>query len=126
MHIQLETSDKNTIRSYTDEQITIGETTYQQSVIVSRDKIITSWPVHSLQDLNAKNLDFMLTVEPEIIIIGHKQPGINIPITVMQHLSKLRIGIECMSIGAACRTFNVLLSEHRRVVAGIIFYLNLR
>ena len=40
---------------------------------------------------------------------------------VMHYLSKQRIGIECMSIGAASRTFNVLLGEGRRVVAGIIF-----
>ena len=39
----------------------------------------------------------------------------------MSLLSQQRIGIECMSIGAACRTYNILLSEHRAVVAGFIF-----
>ncbi|HAU0934786.1 TPA: hypothetical protein JBH70_12550, partial [Legionella pneumophila] len=55
------------------------------------------------------------------IIIGHLQTGKTLPVTLISQLSQKRIGIECMSIGAACRTYNVLLSEHRAVVAGFIF-----
>lgn len=121
MHIQLEAPDKNAIRSYTDAEITIDATVYQQSVIISRDTIISEWPVHSVQELNEKNLEALLELEPEVIIVGHQQFGIYIPIPVMHYLSKQRIGIECMSIGAASRTFNVLLSEQRSVVAAIIF-----
>lgn len=125
MHIQLEAPDKNAIRSYTDAEITIDATVYQQSVIISRDTIISEWPVHFVQELNEKNLEDLLKLEPEVIIVGHQQSGVYIPIPVMQYLSKQRIGIECMSIGAASRTFNVLLSEQRSVVAAIIFSQNL-
>jgi len=121
MHIQLEAPDKHAIRSYSDAEITVDSIAYQQSVIIGKDTIISEWPVHSIQELNEKNLAPILELEPEVIILGHQQPGVYIPVLVMQYLSKQRIGIECMSIGAASRTFNVLLSEQRNVVAAIIF-----
>lgn len=120
MHIQLEAPDKNGIRSYTDAEITVGSAVYQQSIIIGKDTIVSEWPVHSVQELNETNLAPILALEPEVIIVGHQQSGVYIPALVMQYLSKQRIGIECMSIGAASRTFNVLLSEHRNVVAAII------
>ena len=121
MHIQLETPDNNTIRSYTDTQITIGATVYKHSIIISKNAIITSWPISSVQELNATNLEPALKLEPDIIIIGHQQPEAHIPMALMEYLSKQRVGIECMSIGAASRTFNVLLSEGRNVIIGLIF-----
>ena len=121
MHIQLETPDNNTIRSYTDEEITVGATVYKMSIIVSRQRIISPWVIHSIVELNETRLEPILSLKPEIIIIGHQQLGMQIPVELMHNLSKQRVGIESMSIGAACRTFNVLLSEQRHVVAGIIF-----
>ena len=120
MHIQLESPERNTIRSYTDTSITIGNTVYPHSVIISREILIADWPVRSIQALNETNLETLLALQPDLIIIGHQQPGIQIPLTIISYLSTRRVGIECMSIGAACRTFNLLLSEQRLVVAGII------
>ena len=121
MHIQLETPDNNTIRSYNDTEITVGSEVYQNSIIISRNEVISSWPIHVVQELNETSLAPAIKLDPEIIIIGHQQRGAQIPIPVLEYLSKQRIGIECMSIGAASRTFNVLLSEGRRVVIGVIF-----
>ena len=106
MHIQLEANDNNTIRSYSNTAIKVGETIHESSVIISRDAIITPWTVHTVQELTDDNFKPIIELEPEIIIIGHQQ--------------SLSIGLECMSIGAACRTFNVLLSEKLKVVVGII------
>ena len=121
MHIQLEPSDSNSIRSYSDEQVTIGETSYHQSLIIARNNIITPWPIISILDLSETSLQPIIELDPEIILIGHQQPGALPPYNLLQELSKKRIGLECMSVGAASRTFNVLLSEHRRVIAAIIF-----
>ena len=120
MHIQLEANDNNTIRSYSNTAIKVGETIHESSVIISRDAIITPWTVHTVQELTDDNFKPIIELEPEIIIIGHQQSLSTVPMLIMQSLSKQRIGLECMSIGAACRTFNVLLSEKRKVVVGII------
>jgi len=121
MHIQRETPENHAIRSYTNTEITVGHTVYTKSTLISREAIISPWPITSIQAFNDTHLEALLKLEPEIILIGHEQPGIQIPISVMQNLSKQRIGIECMSIGAASRTFNLLLSEGRKVVIGILF-----
>lgn len=121
MHIQLEAPDKHAIRAYTPLDVTVNGIVYQQSVIIGRDTIVSEWPVYSVHDLNEKNLKPLLDLNPEVIIVGHQQMGIHIPVSIIHYLSQQRIGIECMSIGAASRTFNVLLSEQRRVVAAIIF-----
>ena len=121
MHIQLEAKDNNTIRSYSETAIMVGETIYESSVIIGSETIISPWAVHAVQELTDDNLKPIIELEPEIIIIGHQQSLSTLPMLIMQSLSKQRIGLECMSIGAACRTFNVLLSEKRKVAIGIIF-----
>lgn len=121
MHIQLETPDNNTIRSYSNTEITVGSRVYQGSIIISKSEVISSWPIDAVQKLTEITLMPAIKFEPDIIIIGHQQPGAHIPIPLLEYLSKQRIGIECMSIGAASRTFNLLLNEGRKVVIGIIF-----
>lgn len=120
MPIQLEASETNSIRSYTDTNITVGQMVYQHSVIISKDSIISPWTILSINDINETTLAPALRLQPDIIIIGQSELSQQLPIAIMAYLSQQRVGIECMSIGSACRTFNLLLSEQRRVVAGII------
>lgn len=120
MHIILETADKHSIQAYSDVEIKINQTTYQQSLIVSAQQIIENWPISHLQQLTQTTILPLLQHNPRIIIIGHRHNGQFPPYPLIEFLSKQGIGIECMSIGAACRTYNVLLSEQREVVLGII------
>ncbi len=120
MEIQLESPDPHAIQSYTDTSITVNGVLYQNSIIISKDSIQTAWPVHSVLELCEKNITSLCDHSPEIILIGHSEHGKHIPISVVSFLANRRIGIECMTVGAACRTFNVLLSEHRAVVLGYI------
>ena len=119
MHIHLEAPDEHSIRSYNDAHIIVGETTYEHSVIISKERVL-SWSIATFSELSLTNLAPLLGDKPEIILIGHRERSAPLPIEIMAQLSKDRIGMECMSIGAACRTFNVLLAEGRNVVIGII------
>ncbi len=120
MYIQLEGRAPNTITSYDDKQLVINGTTYSNSMILSTQTIISPWSVHLLNELTPSTMTEMIQLNPEVILIGHSEPGAQPPIETRQWLSQQRIGIECMLIGAACRTFNVLLSEGRAIVAGFI------
>ena len=121
MQINLESSETHTITSYDDSHITINHITYGDSLIVSKQTIISPWPVHSVTALSEILLTPIIQLQPDVIILGHKQLGLQIPIMIVQYLAKLGIGIESMSIGAASRTYNVLLSEERNVVAAMVF-----
>ena len=120
MQINLEAADQYTIKSYSDSQITVNNTDYHESFIISRQAIVAPWSVHSVQELTEEVLKPILAFSPEVIVIGHNQPDLQIPMMLVQYLANQRIGIECMSIGAACRTFNVLLGEQRAVVVGFV------
>lgn len=121
MQINLETADINSIQSYSDSEIKINHLTYSKSIIISQEKLISDWSVSSVHDLNESCLEPIIALKPEVIIIGHNQLGQFVSAKLIHDLAKQGIGIECMSIGAACRTFNVLLSEMRAVVLGILF-----
>ena len=121
MQINLESPDQHTIQSYGDSQIMVNNTLYSDSLIISRQAIISPWSIHAVQALTEADLQPMIELQPEVIIIGQNQTGAQVPMMLVQYLSKQRIGIECMSVGAACRTFNVLLGEHRAVVLGMVF-----
>lgn len=120
MQINQEACDTYSIQSYSDTQITINHLDYKNSVIVSRNSIISPWPIDSITQLNETLLAPILLLEPEVILIGQHAIQSQIPALMLYYLAQKRIGIECMSIGAACRTFNVLLSEQRAVVLGVI------
>ena len=119
MEIQLESAEPHTIRSYSDHSIRIAELTLDQSCIISPAHIETTWPIHRIEELNMTHLPALLKDKPDVILIGHAGKPTLLP-EIASVLSQQKIGIECMPIGAACRTFNVLLSEHRAVVLAVI------
>ncbi|MGV3740666.1 MAG: Mth938-like domain-containing protein [Gammaproteobacteria bacterium] len=120
MEIQLETVEPHTILSYNEHSILVGQTTLSQSCVLSKQAIVTDWPIHHIDELNWDHMKVLLEYKPEVIIIGHAA-GPRALLSFASELSSQKIGIECMNIAAACRTYNVLLSEQRNVVLGIIW-----
>lgn len=119
MHISLETPDQHSIQTYSDSQIQINSLLYTQSLIVSKQEVLTDITIRSIQGINETYMEQLLKHKPELIIIGHKEHCLP-PIQRIAQLSQQGIGIEFMSIGAACRTYNILLSELRAVTLGLI------
>ena len=121
MQIHLEANESHTIEAYTDSAIQICSVTYDSSVIVSAKEIITDLTINTIKEVDLDLINVLARMKPKVIIIGHQQAGQWLNPEMASTLSKQGIGVECMSIGAACRTFNVLLSEGREVVAAFIF-----
>src|SRR3989338_3774786 len=120
MQIQIETRTKNTITSYDHSQVMINGILYNDNFILSKETIISPWNISSLNHLTIDDIEPIMELNPKVILIGHNTPDLQLPIDIQQWLSTYQIGIECMLLGAACRTFNVLLAEDRHVVAGLI------
>ena len=102
-------------------QVKINSVIYTCNLLVSATCILNPWSAQSISTLEIDHLTTAIDEKTEVIIIGHKQLGQFLPPTTLQALAQHRIGIECMSIGAASRTYNVLLSERRRVTLGLLF-----
>ena len=120
MDIHPEQREQHTIQSYSDGQILVNGTIYASSCWLTKDRL-EAWEVASLSDLTLEQLQPLLDQNPEVILLAQQQPPLQLPPTLLQPLFAKRIGVECLAIGAACRTFNLLLSEGRRVIAGFVF-----
>lgn len=121
MEIQLEAREPHTIQAYSDTAVTVNHEVYSNSIIISRDTLINDWSMIEGSEFNKQSLAPLLALQPEIIILGSHNPDALRRLDSIRQLCEQKIGVECMDIGAACRTFNVLLSEERAVVIGLIF-----
>lgn len=121
MQINLEKPEQHAVQAYSNTQIQINSVLYEGSLIVSPSKIISDVAIKDIELIDEDYINLLLSLKPELIIIGHKNTGKFPPMKLMADLSQKGIGMECMELGAACRTYNVLIGEHRLVVAGFVF-----
>jgi uncharacterized protein len=105
------------IRSVTADGIRVGDAFFHNPVILSAEKVIPDWPVTALEQLKEEHLEELLELRPDVVLIGTgaKQEFLD-PKQLMLFYSR-NIGVEVMTTHAACRTFNVLVSESRNVAA---------
>jgi uncharacterized protein len=114
------TTGVNTIRSYAPSEVRVGEIALIQSCLVSATQIVTDWRPRSIDDLEVRDIDAILALDPEIVVLGvGEQQRFPRPEWTAALLTR-GIGCEVMITGAACRTYNVLVSEDRRVVAALL------
>lgn len=107
------------IRSYDAHKLQVNEDIYESSIIITPITLIP-WNVKQIKDFTQQDVNLILELNPEVIIIGTGATVINLEAQwASQFLSK-KIGTEVMTTAAACRTYNVLLSENRHVVAALI------
>jgi uncharacterized protein len=121
MKLTLEgSSNINVIRSYSAQEIRIGEHSIHSSCIVTADTLIATWPPGSIEELQLNHLEPIFELRPELVLFGTGARQRFAPAEIRSALAARRIGVEAMDLGAACRTFNILVQEDRRVV-GVLF-----
>ncbi|MEE4293697.1 MAG: Mth938-like domain-containing protein [Xanthomonadales bacterium] len=112
--------DHNFIRSVGRNGITVKDEVYRDSLIVSADALIPDWPVRSMKEITAAHFQAVVELGPEVVLLGTGEKQAFLPPEIMMSLYSKGIGVEAMTTEAACRTFNVLLSEDRNAVAALI------
>jgi uncharacterized protein len=109
----------NLIRRYGADFVTVGERELRASCIVSATTI-DAWPPRSVAELGVEHLGTLFERNPEIVVLstGARQ---QFPRAALRaEFASRKIGLEVMEVGAACRTYNVLVGEERRVLAAIL------
>ncbi len=109
----------NLIRSYSGEEIRIGERVVRESCILTATELLTSWGPQSFAQFTSAHLEALIALAPEVVIVGTGMTQQFAPLEIRQALARHGIGLEAMQLGAACRTFNVLVQEERRVAAAL-------
>jgi len=111
--------DMNVITSYGEGSFVINNEEYNGSIILSPNSVF-KWEIESFENISTKELKYIEELNPEILIIGCGDTHQPIPIEIRKHFDDLNIGVEIMTTGAACRTYNVLLAEGREVIAALV------
>jgi uncharacterized protein len=111
------TSGINVIRAYGNGELRVNEHVYRGGVILSAATVIADANVQNLDDLLALGLSRALALEPELVLLGTGARQIFPAPSVGAQFLRAGIGFEVMDTSAACRTFNVLVGEQRRVAA---------
>jgi uncharacterized protein len=109
------------IDAYGNGGFRIGGEAFQGSVLVLPDGTVTSWSA-DVTALSADSFEAVLTASPppEILLLGSGARAAFVPPPVRQRLREAGIVVDAMGTGAACRTYNVLIAEARRVAAALI------
>jgi uncharacterized protein len=109
------------IQRYDASGFRVGGKDFEGPVLVLPDKTLP-WPVYELAEITLDKLAPVLAIEPpiELLILGLGELGGRAPPELAQALRPRRIVLEAMSTGAACRTYNVLAGDGRRVAAALL------
>jgi uncharacterized protein len=111
------TSGINVIRAYGNGELRVNEQVYRGGVILSAATAVADANVQNLDDLLALGLPRALALQPELVLLGTGARQIFPAPSFGAQFLRAGIGFEVMDTSAACRTFNVLVGEQRRVAA---------
>jgi uncharacterized protein len=110
-------SARNLIRSYAPGEIKINDELFRRPLIVASSTIAPGPAIADAAELTVAHAADILALEPELVLIGTGVRQVFPAAEFGAQFLRAGIGFEVMDTGAACRTFNVLVGEHRRVVA---------
>ncbi len=109
----------NLIRAWEPGRVRVAERWLAGNLIIGPEHIIEDWRVTAPHSLTIHDLEPALALAPTIMIVGTGTEPVLPDPDLMAALAARSIGLEVMGTPAACRTFNVLVQEQRRVVAAL-------
>lgn len=113
-------TDINLIRACSAREIAVREHTIRRSVVLSAGEILFDWPPASAEAITAEHLEAALMLQPEVVLLGTGARQRFPAGEVLAPAYRAGVGVEVMDTPAACRTYNVLVQDGRRVAAALI------
>lgn len=112
--------DSQIIQSYGGGRFKVSGVYYDGPVIVSRNQTI-AWHVTDIDQLTVADFESIVAL-PDIglVLLGGGARAVFPPVDIRRHLKQHGIALESMDSGAACRTYNVLMAEGRRVAVAMV------
>lgn len=101
-------------------RIWVHASPFEASVLVPWRGDVQAWAVGRPEELQASHFEAIAAFGPELVIFGSGQRHRFVSPALYRSLIERRIGIETMDTAAACRTFNVLVNEGRKVLGAFV------
>ncbi|MBA4267608.1 MAG: hypothetical protein C0453_21240 [Comamonadaceae bacterium] len=123
MKLHADKPDANTITAYGDDWIAVNGERLGQSVVLASSGERVDWLCTAHDELGEAHFNSLLALTdmpPELVIFGSGKRLRFVRPALLQSLITRGIGVETMDTRAACRTFNILAGEGRRVIAALL------
>jgi uncharacterized protein len=101
-------------------RIWVGPNVFEASIVLPWKGDVQAWGASSLEELTPDHFARIVAMKPEVVIFGSGARLRFPPPALLRALIEARIGVETMDTAAACRTYNVLVSERRSAVAALL------
>lgn len=115
------TQQYQTITAYDDAGVEINAKRFTHSLLVLPEIAPVGWPVTSFDALSVEHFDQIDAAKPDVVILGTGARQRFVHPKLITALTSRRIGVESMDNQAACRTYNILMAEGRKVALALIF-----
>jgi len=110
----------NAFSGYGEDHVAVNGQRHGRSLVVFPDRLLADWPVESAEQFSVGTLGFLADLPLEIVLLGTGRSHRFVHPRAYDSLARARIGVEVMTTAAACRTYNILLAEGRKVAAALI------
>jgi len=119
LHLNTRTN-QNIFTAHGAGYVTVNGKSFEHSIVVTPEQVFSDWQAQGFDSLNESHFAYLLAIKPEIVLLGTgTQQRFPHP-RLYQQLTAAGIGVESMNTPAACRTYNILMGEDRKVVAAIL------
>lgn len=121
MKLQLEKTDGlNTFTAYGEGYVSVNGIRHNCNLAVLPDRLLPNWTRATFETLGAADLELLASLDAEIILLGTgNQLRFPSP-ELLRPLVQAQKGLEVMDLPAACRTYNILMGEGRKVAVGLL------
>jgi uncharacterized protein len=107
----------NTVTAYGPGFIEVNKSRHEGHLLLMPDAPVQRWQAGAFESLSPADLDALLELRPEIVLLGTGRRQRFPHPRLAGTLARAGVGFEVMDTAAACRTYNILMSEGRRVLA---------
>ena len=108
------------ITGYGPDWVRVNQQEFRRSLIVTPERLVTDWPPQTFGDLVEAHFAVIAELEPEIVLLGTGAHQRFPPSSLLRRLLERGVGVEIMDTAAACRTYNIVMLEGRRVAAALL------
>jgi uncharacterized protein len=113
-------NDQNTFTGYGEGYVMVNAVRYDRSLVVLPGRPVEAWAAAGVETLQEEDFEFLAGLGAEIVLVGTGERLRFLHPRLMQSLARARVGVEVMDTRAACRTYNILVAEGRKVAAALI------
>lgn len=109
-----------TVTAFGEGFVSVNGQRHETSLVILPDRLLADWAVAGFSQLAAEHFAGLAALAPELVLLGTGARQSFPHPSLYADLIRAGIGIEIMNTGAACRTYNILAAEGRRVAAALI------